>query len=150
MLHQFGEGGLRDSGALASHVSTEEAARAVDIIRALLGDRRLSWFGASYGTYLGATYADLFPDRVGRMVLDGAIDPSLTNEQMSLVQARGFEVALRADVRSCVDRGGCCLGRSVDEGTRRIRTFLDAVERQPISGVGDRRLEAGNAVLGIW
>ncbi|HEX6486272.1 MAG TPA: alpha/beta hydrolase [Nocardioidaceae bacterium] len=150
MLHQFGEGCLKRSGALTSHVSTAEAARDVDIIRALLGDRRLSWFGASYGTYLGATYADLFPERVGRMVLDGAIDPAVSNEQMSLAQAHGFEVALRAYVGSCVDRGDCFLGRTVDAGTQRIRRFLDDVERQPISGSGDRRLEVGNAVLGIW
>jgi pimeloyl-ACP methyl ester carboxylesterase len=149
-IREFGEGCLERSGDLAAHVSTEEAARDVDIIRELLGDRRLTWFGASYGTLLGATYADLFPERVGRMVLDAALDPSLSNQEMSLVQARGFEVALRAYVEACVDRGGCFLGRSVDAGTKRIRQFLDQVERQPISGAGDRELEVGNAVLGIW
>ena len=146
----FGDGCLQNSGDLAKHVSTEEAARDVDIIREILGDRRLSWFGASYGTFLGATYADIFPDKVGRMVLDGAIDPSLSNEEMSLVQAHGFEVALRAYVGACVDRGGCFLGRTVDEGTRRIRQFLDDVDRKPIQGLGDRELAVGNAVLGIW
>ncbi len=150
MVRAFGEGCLRNSGALASHVSTVEAAKDVDIIRAVLGDRRLSWFGASYGTFLGATYADLFPNRVGRMVLDGAIDPTLSNADMSLVQAHGFEVALRSYVKACVDRGDCFLGRTVDEGTQRIRTFLDDVEKQPISGSGDRELAVGNAVLGIW
>jgi pimeloyl-ACP methyl ester carboxylesterase len=149
-IREFGEGCLQRSGDLASHVSTEEAARDIDIIRELLGDRRLSWFGASYGTFLGATYAELFPERVGRMVLDAALDPSLSNLDMSLAQARGFEVALRAYVEACVDRGRCFLGRSVDAGTQRIRQFLDEVEQQPISGAGDRRLEVGNAVLGIW
>ncbi len=147
---EFGRGCLKDSGSLAAHVSTAEAARDVDIIREVLGDRLLTWFGASYGTFLGATYADLFPDRVGRMVLDGAIDPSLSNEEMSLVQAHGFEVALRAYVGACVDRGSCFLGRTVDEGTKRIRQFLDEVDRKPIAGSGDRKLEVGNAVLGIW
>jgi hypothetical protein len=84
------------------------------------------------------------------MVLDGAIDPSLSNEEMSLVQARGFEVALRAYVGACVDRGGCFLGRTVDEGTKRIREFLDEVERNPVDGSEGRPLEVGNAVLGIW
>ena len=150
LVREFGEGCVAESGVLASHVSTVEAARDVDIIREVLGDRRLSWFGASYGTFLGATYADLFPGRVGRMVLDGAIDPSLSNEEMSLVQARGFEVALRAYVGACVDRGDCFLGDTVDAGTQRIRQFLDEVEERPIGGSGDRTLEIGNAVLGIW
>jgi len=150
MVREFGQGCVEQSGDLAGHVSTVEAARDIDIIRELLGDRRLSWFGASYGTFLGATYAELFPDRVGRMVLDGALDPTLSNAETSLVQARGFEVALRAYVGACVDRGDCFLGRTVDEGTKRIRGFLDEVEREPLKGSGDRRLEVGNAVLGIW
>jgi pimeloyl-ACP methyl ester carboxylesterase len=150
MIREFGEGCVEQSGDLTSHMSTVEAARDVDIIRGVLGDRRLSWFGASYGTFLGATYADLFPDRVGRMVLDGAVDPSLTNEEMSLVQARGFEVALRSYVKACVDRGDCFLGGSVDAGTKRIRAFLDEVEERPIDGANGRVLEVGNAVLGIW
>jgi pimeloyl-ACP methyl ester carboxylesterase len=65
MIREFGEGCVEKSGALASHVSTAEAARDVDIIRGVLGDERLSWFGASYGTFLGATYADLFPGWAG-------------------------------------------------------------------------------------
>ncbi len=146
----LGRGCVENSGDLAGHISTVEAARDIDVIRALLGDRRLSYFGASYGTFLGATYADLFPQRVGRMVLDGAIDPSLSSTEMSLVQAKGFETALRAYVGACVDRGGCFLGDSVDAGTARIREFLDDVERSPVDGADGRRLEIGNAVLGIW
>lgn len=149
LVREFGEGCLRRSGDLVSHVSTPEAARDVDIIREVLGDRRLSWFGASYGTFLGATYAELFPERVGRMVLDGAIDPSLSHQRMTLVQARGFEVALRSYVAACVARGDCFLGDTVGEGTSRIRRFLDAVERDPLPA-GDRDLQVGNAVLGVW
>jgi pimeloyl-ACP methyl ester carboxylesterase len=149
-LARFGEGCLQRSGRLAAHVSTEEAARDIDILRAVLGDGKLTYFGASYGTFLGATYADLFPKRVGRMVLDGAIDPSLSTERLNLVQAHGFEVALRSYVAHCVGAGGCFLGSTVDAGTRRIRQFLDDVEAHPIAGSGDRRLEVGNAVLGIW
>ncbi len=150
LLAEFGEGCVEESGELAAHMSTVEAARDMDIIRAVVGDRRLSYFGASYGTFLGATYADLFPQRVGRMVLDGAIDPSLSNKEMSLVQAKGFETALRAYVGYCVDTGDCFLGATVDQGTQRIRAFLDQVDAEPIAGSGDRRLTVGNAVLGIW
>ena len=150
LLNDFGEGCADRSGELAAHVSTVEVARDIDIIRSVLGDKRLSFFGASYGTLLGATYADLFPERVGRMVLDGAIDPSLSAEEMSLVQAEGFETALRAYVGACVDRGDCFLGDSVDAAASRIRTFLDDVERDALETSGERPLEVGNAVLGIW
>jgi pimeloyl-ACP methyl ester carboxylesterase len=122
----------------------------VDVLRAALGDRKLSYFGASYGTFIGATYADRFPERVGRMVLDGALNPALSTTQLSLVQAKGFEVALRAYVGACVHRGRCFLGDSVDAATRSIRSFLDDVERRPLPGSGSRRLEVGNALLGIW
>ena len=150
MLQRFGRGCVRDSGALAAHISTVEAAKDMDVLRAVLGDGKLTYFGASYGTFLGATYADLFPKRVGRMVLDGAIDPSLSTLKLNLVQAHGFEVALRAYVAHCVDQGGCFLGSSVDQGTARIRQFLDTVEKKPIAGSGGRELTAGTAVLGIW
>ena len=150
LIRDFGQGCVEESGELASHVSTVEAAQDMDIIRAVLGDRKLNYFGASYGTFLGATYADLFPERVGRLVLDGAIDPSLSTAEMSLVQAEGFEVALRAYVGACVDRGSCFLGEDVDAGTARIREFLDAVDAEPIDGSGGRPLTVGNAVLGIW
>jgi pimeloyl-ACP methyl ester carboxylesterase len=115
----------------------------------VLGDSKLSYFGASYGTFLGATYAELFPERVGRMVLDGALDPSVTSLRLNLVQAKGFETALRAYVGHCVDAGACFLGGSVDAGTQRIRQLLDNVEAKPLPANG-RTLQAGNAVLGIW
>ena len=150
MLKAFGAGCVQRSGDLAKHISTVEAAKDMDVLRAVLGDAKLTYFGASYGTFLGATYADLFPKRVGRMVLDGAIDPSLSTLKLNLVQAHGFEVALRAYVGHCVDSGGCFLGSTVDEGTRRIRQFLDDVEKKPISGSDGRQLTAGNAVLGVW
>ena len=102
---RFGAGLPAKSGDLTRHISTDEAARDMDILRAALGERQLDYLGASYGTLLGATYADLFPTHVGRLVLDGAIDPSLSNEQLSLEQAHGFETALRAYVEDCVDAG---------------------------------------------
>ena len=117
LLTRLGKGCLRESGALVRHMSTVEVAKDVDVLRAALGDRKLTYFGASYGTAIGATYAGLFPGRVGRMVLDGALDPSISSVQQSLIQAKGFEVALRAYVGACVDRGGCFLGDSVDAGT---------------------------------
>lgn len=149
LVAEFGDGCVKESGDLAAHVSTVEAAKDIDVLRAVLGDAKLSYFGASYGTFLGATYAELFPQRVGRMVLDGALDPSVTSLRLNLVQAKGFETALRAYVGHCVDAGACFLGGSVDAGTKRIRQLLDNVEAKPLPANG-RTLAAGNAVLGIW
>jgi pimeloyl-ACP methyl ester carboxylesterase len=150
LLRALGRGCLRRSGDLARHMSTLEVAKDLDILRSALGDQKLVYFGASYGTFIGATYADLFPRRVGRMVLDGALDPSLSTVELNLVQARGFEVALRAYVGACVERRGCFLGSTVDQGTARIRSFLDQVETEPLGTASQRDLTVGTAMYGIW
>ncbi|WP_185994451.1 alpha/beta hydrolase [Nocardioides campestrisoli] len=145
---RFFEGCREKSGDLVDHVSTVEAAKDMDILRAALGQDELDYLGASYGTQLGATYAELFPDRVGFMVLDGAVDVSLDERQASLDQARGFETALRAYVQNCVDGGDCYLGDSLDEGLASIKEFLDEVDQKPIPA-GDRELRAGDAFYAL-
>jgi pimeloyl-ACP methyl ester carboxylesterase len=138
------------SGPLASHISTIEAARDMDILRAALGDSTLDYFGASYGTELGATYAELFPERVGRFVLDGAVDLKLDFRELALEQAAGFETALRAYVEDCVEtQDRCFLGDSVEEGLARISDFLDQVDAEPLPTATGRELRVGNAFYGI-
>lgn len=149
-VEAFGAGCADRSGDVAAHVTTIEAARDMDVLRAALGEARLDYFGASYGTRLGATYADLFPDRVGRFVLDGAVDVSLSSRELSLQQAGGFETALRAYVGDCVDAGDCVLGDSLDEGLATVRQLLDDVDAQPLpTSDGDRVLAVGNAFYGV-
>ena len=137
------------SGDLAAHVSTVEAARDLDVLRAALGEPGLIYLGASYGTFLGATYAELFPDRVGRLVLDGAVDPTLDGRQQSIAQAGGFETALRSYVADCVDGGDCFLGDTVEDGLARISTFLDEVDAEPLPTSSGRDLTEGLAFLGL-
>src|SRR4051794_16850699 len=143
LLRQFGEGCLSRSGALTRHVSTQEAARDMDVLRAALKQPRMLYFGASYGTFLGGTYADLFPDKVGRMVLDGAIDPRVGMVDAAEVQAKGFETALRAYVGNCVKKGSCYLGDSVEEGLDKIRDLLDETDADPLPTSGGRKLTEG-------
>ncbi len=150
LVRLFGQGCLDRSGALARHMSTVEVAKDLDILRQVLGHAKLDYFGASYGTFIGATYANLFPDHVGRMVLDGAVDPALSNKELSLQQAHGFEVALRAYAADCVKRKNCVLGATVDEAAVRVRTLLDDIERSPLPTDSSRKLEVGNAMMGIW
>ena len=145
----LGEGCADGSGELASHVTTVEAARDMDVLRAVLAEPRLAYLGASYGTQLGATYAQLFPAHVGRMVLDGAVDLRASARERSLQQAVGFETALRAYVANCVDSGDCFLGEAVDDGVARIQRLFDEVDADPLPGDGERELTEGLAVLGV-
>ena len=142
-------GCVQRSGDLAAHVSTVEAARDMDVLRAALGESGLRYLGASYGTKLGATYAELFPDRAERLVLDGAVDVDLTSRELNLGQAAGFERALRAYVTDCVDGGDCFLGGTVQAGLDRIEAFLAEVDEQPIPAGGGRELTVGSAFYGL-
>ncbi len=122
----------QNAGPLLGHVSTIEAASDMDVLRAALGETKLDYLGKSYGTFLGATYADLFPTKVGRFVLDGAIDPGLTSSQVNEGQAVGFETATRAYVQDCVDAGDCPLGGSLNSGMARLRSFLKGLDSRPL------------------
>ena len=145
----FGKGCEEKSGALASHISTEEAARDFDVVRALLGSKTLDWFGASYGTELGATYATLFPKTVGRMVLDGAVDPSLTAEESAFGQTTGFQRALDAYIKDCVKQETCPLGRDADAAEDKLVDFIDARDANPMDTGQQRQLTQGITFYGI-
>ena len=136
---------------LLPHVSTVDAAKDMDVLRAALGDAQLNYLGKSYGTFLGATYADLFPKRVGRFVLDGVVPPDLTSAELAEGQARGFELATRAYVEDCVSGGGCVLGTSVEQGMTWLRDFLTRLDTTPLPS-GDPSVPALNeawASLGL-
>ena len=83
----------------------------MDVLRAALGEQKLTYLGKSYGTYLGTVYAGLFPKNVGRMVLDGVVAPDLTPEELNLGQAKGFELATRQWAAYCVEQGRLPAGR---------------------------------------
>jgi len=93
------------SGKILPFVGTVDAARDLDRIRQALGDAQLTYFGHSYGTLLGATYAEMFPTHVRAMVLDGAIDPAMSTTQMIDEQSEGFESVLDDFFSWCVSSG---------------------------------------------
>ncbi|MGW6278903.1 alpha/beta hydrolase [Kribbella sp. NPDC055071] len=136
------------SGDLLPHVSTKDAARDIDVLRGIVGDPQLYYFGASYGTYLGATYAELFPKNVGRLVLDGAVDPSLTTKQMGIAQAKGFDTALDAFADDCAQRS-CQLGSTKAEVLGKIDQLIQSTDATPLSGDGKREVTQAIAVLGV-
>jgi len=130
-------------------LDTVSATKDIDILRALLGDEKLNWLGKSYGTFLGATYADLFPDRVGRMLLDGAIDPTLSNEQLSYGQALGFELALERFVDDCATRSDCPLSASGEAGVSEISNLLIELDANPATLDDGRIFSQAMGTLGV-
>ncbi|MGW8629859.1 alpha/beta hydrolase [Streptomyces sp. NPDC055793] len=151
---EFAEGCGADSPKLLRHVSTVEAARDMDVLRAVLGDDKLTYVGASYGTLLGATYAGLFPDRAGRLVLDGAMDPSLPARRLNLEQTAGFETAFQSFAKDCVRRADCPLGdknATPAQVGRNLKAFFGDLDAKPIpTGDADgRKLTESLATTGV-
>lgn len=146
----FADNCRKRSGDILGHVSTVEAARDMDVLRAVLGDDKLTYVGASYGTLLGATYAGLYPTRVGRLVLDGAMDPSLSALQLNREQTAGFATAFGAFARDCVKRADCPLGKgSVGDAGRRLTALFEKTDASPLPTGGDRRLGEQLATTGV-
>ncbi|MEU0899476.1 alpha/beta hydrolase [Streptomyces massasporeus] len=138
----FGKGCQKDAGKLMAHVSTADSARDMDRIREVLGDDRMNYFGISYGTELGGTYAHLFPKKVGRMTLDAVVDPTADTVGHARNQARGFQRALNGYLRST--------GQDPEDGTRKIADLLRRIDARPLAtGAPGRKLTQTLAVTGI-
>ena len=133
------------SGELLDHISTIENVRDLDLLRFLTGAEKLNYLGVSYGTFIGAMYAELFPERTGHLVLDSAVD--ITNEG-EVSQAEGFELAFGLYADWCAGEGSCSLGNSRDEVISRINSFLHGLDAKPLK-VGDRQVTQGQGTSGI-
>ncbi|WP_417561855.1 alpha/beta hydrolase [Microbacterium sp.] len=146
---KFADACQANSGGILPDVNTVFAARDMDLMRAVLGDKKLNYLGYSYGTFLGATYAKLYPQKVGRFVLDGAIDPSVSGLDVSVTQAIGFESALKAYMASCLASRGCPFAGSVADGMNDLGTMLAKVDRRPIANSDGRQLGADSLMTAI-
>lgn len=147
----LGENCRRKTGALLGHVDTISTVKDMDVLRAVLGDEQLSYYGASYGTFMGAWYAQEFPWRVGRLVLDGAIDPALTMDEYATGQAKGFYRGLRAFVADCQAKSRCPLRGTVDEGIAQLDRLIQTADRNPLR-TGDasgRKLTESLFLVGV-
>ncbi|MGW6531774.1 alpha/beta hydrolase [Streptomyces venezuelae] len=137
----FGAGCARNSKNVVGHVSTDDAARDMDVMRQVLGDDKLHYFGVSYGTELGGTYAHLFPRRVGRLVLDAVVDPSADSIGHAENQARGFQRAL--------DNYFTSRGQNPKAGSAKIRKLFERLDAEPMRTSGDRKLTESLAHTGV-
>ncbi|MGB4779012.1 alpha/beta hydrolase [Microbacterium sp.] len=138
-----------NSDGILPYITTDNAARDMDLLRGVLGDAKLNYLGYSYGTFLGATYAKLFPERAGRIVLDGAIDPSVSGLEVSTTQAVGFESALRAYMADCLAGSDCPFTGRVDDAMADLGTLLASVDTNPLRGDDGRMLGADTLLTGI-
>ncbi|MFF6785958.1 alpha/beta fold hydrolase [Streptomyces sp. NPDC012510] len=137
----FGAGCEKAAGKLLSHVSTAETARDMDLMRQALGDDKLHYFGISYGTELGGVYAHLFPENVGRLVLDAVVDPTADTVGHAKNQALGFQRALDNYLKST--------GQDPEEGTRKIAALLERIDAKPLATTSGRELTQTLATTGI-
>jgi len=145
----FAEACDANSAGILPHITTVNAARDMDLIRAVLGDKQLNYLGYSYGTFLGATYAKLYPEKAGRLVLDGAIDPAVPGLEVGATQALGFESALRAYMQNCLDSGDCPFNGTVDEAMADLGALLASVDSTPLKSGDGRLMGADSLMTGI-
>ncbi len=138
-----------NTGDLLGHLDAGSVARDMDVIRAVLGDEELHYLGYSYGTYLGAVYAELFPEKVGRMVLDGAVDPLVDDLEALATQMAGFESAYRAFLEQCLDSGSCPFDGSVDRAMAQTADLLASVDGAGLESDDGRVLDSATAATGL-
>ncbi|MER6559414.1 alpha/beta fold hydrolase [Streptomyces sp. NPDC001027] len=140
----------KHSKKMLPRVRTTDAARDMDLMRQVLGDDRLHYFGISYGTELGGVYAHLFPKKVGRAVFDAVVDPTQTSEQGSLGQARGFQRALDNFAKDCTSKlEDCPVGDTAQDVEARIAALLKRLDAKPVPGIFPRSLTQSAATNGI-
>ncbi|MFF3344160.1 alpha/beta hydrolase [Streptomyces sp. NPDC002779] len=140
----------KNSEKMLPRVRTTDAARDLDLMRQVLGDAKLHYFGISYGTELGGVYAHLFPKRVGRAVFDAVVDPTQNPEQGSLGQAKGFQLALDNFAEDCTSKvEDCPIGDSAQDVKDRIAKLLADLDAKPLPGIFPRDLTQTAATNGI-
>ena len=145
----FADKCLEKTGALLGFVDTVSAARDMDVLRAVVGESKLNFLGYSYGSFLGTTYATLFPERVGRFVLDGAIDPTVSDDEQTLFQIQAFEAALTAFLENCDSYEDCPFSGNVSADLISVKQLLASIEKDPLVTSSGRELTIWAAVTGL-
>jgi pimeloyl-ACP methyl ester carboxylesterase len=126
------------AGNKLAHYSTLDTARDMEILRILLKEPKLNYIGKSYGTFLGTLYAALYPKTIGRVVLDGAVDPNISPRDANIAQAVGFETALKSFVAA-----------NPTFSISQIKNFLQSARTKPLTEYPNRQLSESLAITGI-
>jgi pimeloyl-ACP methyl ester carboxylesterase len=139
----------KNTGDVLQFVDTQSAARDLDVIRAVLKQPKLDYLGFSYGTLLGTTYAALYPQKVGKFVLDGAIDPRVTDAQQSMNQLMGFDLALSNYLKYCLKQKDCPFSSSLESARSKVSSILKEYESKVATTDSGRSLTLAGLITGI-
>ncbi|MGC4947064.1 alpha/beta hydrolase [Streptomyces sp. DT224] len=138
------------SGAILPYIGTSHTARDLDLLRYLLGDERLHYFGVSYGTELGAVYAHLYPSHVGRLVLEASVDPTEDLDEEQVSQVKAVQAAFDRFAGHCAARiRGCPTGDGPEEAARRMARLAARLEKNPAPAGGGRTLDADDLAYAV-
>ncbi|MFZ4078436.1 MAG: alpha/beta hydrolase [Microbacteriaceae bacterium] len=142
IAQRFVDGCQKYTGALLGHLDTRSVAKDLDLMRALVGESHLNYLGYSYGTFIGEVYAQEFPQNVGHLVLDGAVDAAASGPEGG-DQAAGFEMALGNWISWCLERTDCPLDGTPETASAQISDMLSSLDANPLSA-SDGRLVGGD------
>jgi pimeloyl-ACP methyl ester carboxylesterase len=140
----------RSGGAdVLAHVGTRDVVRDMDVLRAVLGDEQLTFFGISYGTRLGVVYAETFPQNVRALVLDGPVDPTTGTTERRLVQFESFQESFENFAAFCAQNSDCPLGTDPAQATAVFQQLVQPLFDKPITTTDGRKLTHVDAVTGV-
>ncbi|MGB3413491.1 MAG: alpha/beta hydrolase [Microbacteriaceae bacterium] len=140
---------LDDTEELLGYVDTVSTAHDLDLMRALVGDSKLNYVGFSYGAYLGGVYADEFAEKVGRVVIDGPVNPAISLTDLVIEQNQGFEVGYQQFLANCLAGKDCPFTGTIEEATQQTIDLLARLEESPLRAKDGRKLWGGSFTLSI-
>ncbi|WP_345578268.1 alpha/beta hydrolase [Nonomuraea rosea] len=132
-----------------AHVGTRDVARDMDVLRQVLGDAKLTYAGTSYGTRLGAVYAEMFPKNVRALILDGAMDPLAGTHERRIQQATGMQAAFERLAASCATQQDCPLGTNPGRATKTFQKLVRPLIGKPARTSDGRGLTFQEAIEGV-
>lgn len=138
----------RTGADVLEHVGTREVVRDMDVIRAVLGDEKLTYIGYSYGTRIGTAYAEEFPSNVRAMVLDGALDPDQSPVDEAVAQGAAFQTAFDQFAADCAQTETCPLGTDPAQAVEQFRSLVEPLIDRPAETTDPRGLSYDDAITG--
>ncbi|MGQ0482702.1 MAG: alpha/beta hydrolase [Pseudonocardia sp.] len=141
----------RSGRDLLANAGTRDVVKDMDVLRSALGDEKLTYLGYSYGTRIGYTYAEAFPQNVRALVLDGALDPDQKLIDRAVAQAEGFQNSFNNFAAACTKQPGCPLGQNPDPKatTAAFRALVEPLEKKAVPLASGRQLSYNDAMTGV-
>lgn len=148
IVHKCAQG--TGSEEVLAHLGTRDTARDMDVLRSALGDDKLTFAGASYGTRLGSVYAEMFPQNVRALVLDGAVDPLMNTGERRVQLSEGLQASFQRFADYCATQAECPLGTDPARATTEAQELLRPLVDEPLIAADGREvgfLAAGEGIV---